>query len=641
MKTDPKKMSLRFIGAGLIALAVAASTAWAATPAPEELLPADTLAVVTVPNWSQAQAKYRDWPLHKLWTDPSMKAFREKFDTKFTDEFLKPLEKQLGVKLGDYKNLAQGQVTLAVIGAPNGDTEAPPAVLLLVDAGAKSDALKTNLANLKKHWIETGRAVKTTQIRGQAFDSFVVSKEELSNTLDKIFPAGADEEKAQGPAEEKPADKKFEIFVGQSEGLLIAGNSEKAIEKVLIRRGGGSVPSLAEKAAFATSRGAMFRNAFAYGWFDLKTVFDLVGKAQQPGAAQGGLPQFNIGKLLEVLGINGLQALAFDLRELENGLLVEFQLNVPEAERKGIFKILSAESKNASPPPFVPADVVKFSRWRINLQKAWASTEAMITEISPASAGVLKMIIENAGKDKDPNFDLRRNLIGNLGDDVISYEKNPRTFSLADLQSPPSLFLIGSPQPDQLAAALKSLSFLMPPQMTKLAEREFLGRKIYSFSLPTMAPGANGQVEERNISYAASGSYVAISTDPGLLEEYLRSTGGSGKSLRETPGLAAAAQKVGGMDTGFFGYENQRESMRAVVEAMKNNAGKIPPLSGASPLTGKLAESEAKLTQWFDFSLLPAYDRIAKYFFFDVYSSSATARGLSLQFYSPNPPNLD
>ena len=60
-------------------------------------------------------------------------------------------------------------------------------------------------------------------------------------------------------------------------------------------------------------------------------------------------------------------------------------------------------------------------------------------------ASVIKLVVDNAGKEKDPNFDLRKQLIANLGDDVISYQKTPRQTTLADLSSPPSLFLISSP----------------------------------------------------------------------------------------------------------------------------------------------------------------------------------------------------
>src|SRR5439155_1626699 len=189
-------------------------------------------------------------------------------------------------------------------------------------------------------------------------------------------------------------------------------------------------------------------------------------------------------KIVTVTGLAGLKTISFNLNETPEGSFGEFHLGAPAAGRIGIFKIIASEPKDASPPPFVPADAVKFQRFRLDVQKAWNTLESAITEISPQMGGGLKLILETAGKDKDPNFDLRKELIGNLGDDIISYQKSPRGSTLADLNSAPSLFLLGSPNAEKLAAALKTISSLLPPQLTNIKERELLGRKVYSLALP-------------------------------------------------------------------------------------------------------------------------------------------------------------
>jgi len=57
----------------------------------------------------------------------------------------------------------------------------------------------------------------------------------------------------------------------------------------------------------------------------------------------------------------------------------------------------------------------------------------MLAEISPQSVNTLNFILDTANtaaKDKDPSFDIKKNLIGNLGDDIITYEKTPRGSAL-------------------------------------------------------------------------------------------------------------------------------------------------------------------------------------------------------------------
>ncbi|MCX6928040.1 MAG: hypothetical protein NT154_33240 [Verrucomicrobia bacterium] len=191
-----------------------------------------------------------------------------------------------------------------------------------------------------------------------------------------------------------------------------------------------------------------------------------------------------------------------------------------------------------------------FLRWRLDGPKAWATIEKMLNDLSPQALSVVNLILDTANaraKLMDPNFDLKQTLLANLGDDIISYGRAPRGNTPAEVQSPPSLFLLGSPNPEQLALAIKRL-FVIFPQGDTPVEREFLGRKIFSVPLPplpflTSAPGRPSAPSTLNC--AASGGYVAMSTDASLLEEYLRSSESRGKALREKPGLPEAAQKVG------------------------------------------------------------------------------------------------
>src|ERR1700691_3584806 len=95
----------------LVPLALAVCLrAGAAVPPPEKLLPNDTALVVTVPDWGKARLFWSNAPYARLWQDPSMKPFKDKFMEKFTDGMIKPFEQSLGIKLSDYQGLAQGQV---------------------------------------------------------------------------------------------------------------------------------------------------------------------------------------------------------------------------------------------------------------------------------------------------------------------------------------------------------------------------------------------------------------------------------------------------------------------------------------------------------------------------------------------------
>ena len=335
------------------------------------------------------------------------------------------------------------------------------------------------------------------------------------------------------------------------------------------------------------------------------------------------------------------------------GELLELFLGVPEANRRGVFKILAGEPKESGPPPFVPADAVKFQRWRIDGPKAWAAFQKMLADFSPQALNTLNFLLDSAEtyeKEKDPGFDIRRTLIGNLGDDLIRYEKAPRRTGPAEVDSAPWLLLVGSPNPEQLSAALKSVLIYLSQQVgTPPEEREFLGRKIYTvplMPLPLPFLGAKFAGPHR-LSYAASGGYVALTTEVTMLEEYLRSGESQSKGLRETPGLAEAAQRVTGPGTCLFGYRNQVEKMRAVFESARKNpaaATNAMPATAAGLLPGAMALPGAGVQQsirrWMDCSLLPPFDAVSKYFSFEVYGGSVTVDGLKLKLFAPVPAGM-
>jgi hypothetical protein len=405
---------------------------------------------------------------------------------------------------------------------------------------------------------------------------------------------------------------------------------------------------LQDDATFQKEHQAHFREALAYGWLNFKPLIDVLaaeakGNDSQASAGNSPIAMPEWSKVLAASGLTGLRSLSFNVQALPEGALVELNLGVPADARAGLFKVLNIEPKEAGPTAFVPANAVTFQRWRLDLPRAWAALEKMVTDVFPQAGSVMELMFQTAGKDKDPNYNLKAELLGNLGDDLINYDFPPRGTTFSDLSSAPSLFLLGSPNADKLVAAVKAATALFPPPLSNVKEREFQGRKIYSMDLGA-APnldGSEAKGPERAFSFAASGGYVAMSTDAATLETYLRSAENPGKALRDTPGLADAAQRVGGLSTGLFGYQNDAESLRMVVEALKNDSAMLEQIIAMTPLGGQLKSEEGKrLKDWVDFSLLPPFDKLAKYFHFTVYSGRLTADGYRYQVFSPTPPQL-
>jgi hypothetical protein len=350
---------------------------------------------------------------------------------------------------------------------------------------------------------------------------------------------------------------------------------------------------------------------------------------------------FQPDKILAAVGLNAVKAIAFNSRFTDDGTEFNLSFCVPESRRTGIVQILAGEAKDCNPPAFVPADAVKFQRWRFDGPKTWTAIRKIVSDISPAAVGALDFglrAVEENAKEKDPSFDINKNLIGNIGGDIVTYEKLPKSGS-PDGSSGPSIFLVGSPNPDQFADALKRMLSLNPAMGATPKDREFLGHKIYTFALPA-PPTTNGSPgQPQSLSYTTAGGYVAISGEPALIEEYLRSSEKPAKPLRELPGLTDAMHKVAGSSASLFGFSNEGENMRISFEAMRNNPD-ADSLAPFAPFFAMMNMGEMKTKDWMDVSLLPPFDKISKYFYFSVYGASTTPESIDFKAFAPTPPGL-
>ena len=68
-------------------------------PAPEKLVPEDTVVLVTAPDFGKLRDVYRRLPQSQLWNDPAMKPFKDKFLAKWKEEVVRPLERELDARL--------------------------------------------------------------------------------------------------------------------------------------------------------------------------------------------------------------------------------------------------------------------------------------------------------------------------------------------------------------------------------------------------------------------------------------------------------------------------------------------------------------------------------------------------------------
>ena len=600
----------------------------AAIPSAENLLPADTYGFLTLPDCAAFRASAKVSPQMVFWNDPAMKPFHDKLVGALMDKYITPLEKDLGLKLDDFADLPQGQFTLAITGnGSTGHDDIPPGVILLLDAKDKSDKLQTNLTALVKKWTDNGRTLRNEQIHGLKFTVVTLSSNDLAGIMPAKPPVS---EIGVTPKPDKPVD----IYFTQFESMLVAVNSSKVAESVAARLTGGSTPVIADDATFAADKLSQFHDSPTYyGWFNGRLV---VSQIMQTPALSGddappGTPVPS--RIMTALGLDNLKSISMAMRESHDGTFLAVHISTTDNARSGLLKILALVPKDSSPPSFVPASVIKFSRVRLDGKQAWAELQKVASGVSPNAVAEINSMVDMANsvaQQKDPSFDLRNYLFGNLGDDVVSYTEPPVGDSLLQLASTPSLTLVGSPNPDQVIQSIQVLASIAAPQ-SSVQPRDFMGHKIFSIAQrPARRPDGTA-VTPPPLLMSSGGGYAAFTSDSGILEEFLRSSDGKTKPLIALPGLADAFQRVGGTSGGLAGYQNQRETMRTTFRLLKS----------ANDANLLMKMFPPAVHEWLDFTLLPDYEAVSKYFYISVFAGSTTPTGTTINVFTPRPPQLN
>lgn len=617
----------------------------AAVPAAEQLIPADTFLLLSVPDWDRAAGELAASAYGRLWADPAMKPFREHFERSFTNKILGPLEKELGIKLADFNGLPHGQMTFALTkGRWDGKSAENPGWLLLMDAREKGDQLKAVLADLKKRWVESKKHVGAAKVRDVELTSLAIGKADLDKVLRAMWPDEADDsdegrKKSEGG---RTGQTTNEVYFGQAGSMLIAGSSTNDIERVLVKLNGGTGQVLGDQAAFQADRSIHLAGSTGFLWINAQPIHQVL---MQRFSKDTNVGEFNLllprgDKLMSELGAADLKTVAAKLVAGELGTEVNAFFSVPEPTRHGLLKLLSVERKDSMPPGFIPSDALKFTRVRLDGPKTWEILESLLSKISPDLAGVVQLGLASAGKDKDPNFDLKASLVRNLGNDLMWFESRAGSNNASNTGAMRSLLLIGSTNAELMLRAIKTSSSLLPLASLEATfrEQEFLGHKLLSLPLAE-GEDADGKQQKREFNIVAHGGYLAMSSDLSSLEQFIRGGTTNFTSLRAHPGLAEAAARVGGTNVGYFRFENQAALMRTMMDEIRVENQPLPGSFIVNQLANQLA-AKTVTDGLLNFALLPPFDQIARYFHFVAYGFGSQPDGFTWRLFSAPPPQL-
>jgi len=564
-------------------------------PKTAKLVPPGTVLLVNVEDFSRLETMFEKTSLFKLYKDPAMKAFVEDFKNKWQEK-VRESDNELAGIVKDAATLPQGRAAIAVVlDAKTEDAKEPP-IVLITEWGDK-----------------TGR---------------------IKEMVDKIVTKGVEEKDARRQSEDYRGVGITSV-TGKSSGalsycfiddcLIVSANLE-TLKFVIAQAKGASSPTLADDDDYNATLRAV--GASGEGRIDIYVNIKQLVKTAVAQDEAGKIKQ-----IITSLGLDNVTSFGFsiDVASGPGGTTSGKALLKIDGAKKGICKLLEVESAAIKVPSFVPSSASAVSFVNLNMSKAFDELVKIISSFSPQIAMMVHMPLAPPSAQGEPPLTLKAGIIDHLGSQIIvaqSMDGSAGDTSPAawpGLAQPDSLVALAVSDRSALEKTLLSIhSNLIAPGKPD-ARRELLGHTIYLVELggmlggfgpaarpPMQTPLGTGAASMPKLAFTVTDTHLILASEDAVEQAIRTLSSGGGESVASTrwftrakssiPSAVGLASLQDSAASGEFIWSALRKMKKATQGGAMIPAGILP--QGLS-LTG---------TDLFDFSLLPEFEAVKKYF---------------------------
>lgn len=216
-----------------------------------------------------------------------------------------------------------------------------------------------------------------------------------------------------------------------------------------------------------------------------------------PGGAGmlGGLGLDGAG-VARLLGLEAWQSVYFS-----TGLDAEkasLNMGVTYREALGLFRLMAYRDGPLTYPDWVPASWFDASTMNFDFKEAYTELERLVESFNPMFLAIMQQQILTMGQ--QIGVDIRRDLIGNFGDVVLSGQSIPpdQTMDSFDLDQVDQVLAFSLLNTDGFRRAIDTLKIAGGPMVEQFLEsRDYLGQTLFVFN-PPVPP----EVPMKRVSYA-------------------------------------------------------------------------------------------------------------------------------------------
>jgi hypothetical protein len=290
------------------------------------------------------------------------------------------------------------------------------------------------------------------------------------------------------------------------------------------------------------------------------------------------------------------------------------------------------------------------------MKKAFDEMVKILTAFSPQMAMMINMPLSPPGPQGEPPLQLKTGIFDQLGSQIViaqSLDKSAATPAAQGMPQPDSLVALATTNRTALEKTLLMLHSTMIAPGKPDARRELLGHTIYSVDIGGMLPGMGGGPGAKSpmmmgpapggapqmpkLAFTVTDTHWIFGSED-TVEKAIRAMGSGSGSVASTKWFGQAKSLIPST-VGLAGLQNSEISLQYVWPMLQNmkmpqKGGGMTPLAGAASPQVMLSKMGGEL---FDFSLLPDFEAIRKYFGLSASYGIARQDGFFFEFKYLNP----
>ncbi len=645
-------------GIALLAAVVSAALAGRAPAAdPGDILPPETFLLLEVKDLDALREKAKGMSLYGLYKEPAMQPFvgpAEKKIRERIDQGLKKTWKQAGIEAppGELP-WPHGQVVLAMrVGfktfqLPNyqWDPEARrmkvigtremkqpvPEILVMADMGQDLPAAKQLIARLAEGSVDKGWQRQRQTVRGVEIETLRPPKRKP--------PPGLPEGVRLTLPEPDPVAYAF-----KGSTVLFASNVE-FLKQVVLRQSGVELPSMGAAADRRNAVKAIGGPGDVNFYLDVQAVLKAT-KLASPKQAE------KMTKVFTALGLDGVPGVAAKVmlapKPAEEVRLIA--LVATRGQRTGIPAAAAPAPMDMKPGRLVTKGLGSFLVVNYDLGKLYDQVAEMVLaaegkDLNQAARGLMALT-GGEGEDARPPVDLRKDILGQLSGPITVITRLEKPYT--DPKCSKTMVALGVRDGGILDAALARMHEALMAGGKPEMRRALLNRTIY------LLPERIGRQlriagwQDTELAFSVAGSHFVFGPVASV-EQAIRDLRATKLEPIASDPMFQHARRYLPARAGAFFYENAQMSSEAMWTQLKEAAkqaarqpkGEDPRLgpgqAGALP-TSPMGLLVTGLKDYCDFTTLPDFEAVRRYFGASVGWVTTDQNGIRLEMIGLKPP---